>query len=466
MQLSHPAFVYDAAAPWDQLRSGTLTQTADGEPGVWFVGRTVEELKQSPTVHPLSDFPDDSIRPHVLMLALHGSSDDGVEPIREIYRAIFKLLRTADGRTMTLDDVKTACAGDAAIDATLVDDALRMMGSMGVLVITAAKKGFDVAFETLLEEGYKRRDYLATFTNELMAKSRRIELLVGHPTTVGNYREELLRGLLEQLLPKRYQAITGFIEGCPRQLDIIVWDTENYVPLFREQNFVVVPLAAVRAVVEVKSTLSDSALRTGLSILWDTFRNRQTVLPIFTGIFAFEDNLGGSAKVAGVMRRFYAGTDRTGLIERRHGYLWAGINAVCVPRHYLVRERYSVTTDGTFPQPSLSSVADPFGDDAYSALFVGTLLSYLESSPAAKAENNKTFEPALRALEEVPHGQIFTNWQPTRALSEIGATLHPDGANEYVRQVHDFRAGRATGDTVGYGLRSGDARVPEDSRKE
>lgn len=221
-----------------------------------------------------------------------------------------------------------------------------MMGTLGVFAIADKNgKGFHVTFSAMLEDSYKRRDYLATFTNELMAKSRRIDLLVGHGGTVGSYREALLLWLLNQLLPQRYQATTGFIEGCSRQLDIIVWDAENYSPLFREQNFVVVPLNSVRAVIEVKSTWSDSTLRKGMEILWDTFRNRHTVVPIFTGIFAFETGIKSSIKVAAAMRSFYNSTDKSGLIPHTHGYCWSGINAVCVPQRYLIRESVILSSE-------------------------------------------------------------------------------------------------------------------------
>jgi hypothetical protein len=427
------------------------TLTPDGEPGVWIARHSVEELKQPPVVHPLSQYAG-RLRPHILMHALHGPPDDGHEPLRAIYAAALRILRSASGRTLALDDLRKALAAGSDPDPALVDEVLRMMGTMGVLSISARDSGFEVAFSRLLEDGYKRRDYLATFTNELMAKSRRIDLLVGHASTVGSYREELLRGLLDQLLPRRYQATTGFIEGCPRQLDIVVWDAENYSPLFREQNFVVVPLASVRAVIEVKTTLSDGALRKGMEILWDAFRNRPTLLPIFTGIFAFEAGLESSEKVAAVMRSFYHSSDKTGLVPHEHGFYWSGINAVCVPRHYLVRERYRIEDENRFPQPILTGVADPIGDDAYSALFLGLMLSHLEINLSAKLQNNQTFEPVLRLFEEEDHGPIYSDWRPTRALSQLSATLEPGGASTYVHQVHQFRQGLITGDRIGEGL--------------
>lgn len=445
-------FVYDTQARWDELISGMTTPTTDGTIGVWFAPRSVETLKKPAEVVPLDQFASGRIQPHMLMHTLHGEQDDGYEPLRDIFAATFRILRDSASRARALDDLIAQLQGMRGLDSAFIEPVLRMMGSMGVLSITANGVGYRVAFSPALEETYKRRDYLATFTNELMARSRRIDLLVGHAGTVGSYREELLRGLLHQLLPRRYEAATGFIEGCSRQLDIIIWDAENYTPLFREQNFVVVPLASVRAVLEVKTTLSDGALRKGMEILWDTFRNRPTKIPIFKGIFAFEAEIKDSPKVAAVMRSFYASTDKTGLIPHMHGYYWSGVNAVCVPGHCLVRERYRLTDDDQFPQPILTGVTDPIGDDAYSALFLGLLLSHLEIDASAKEQNNKTFEPVLRLLETQDHGPIYSKWRPTLAIAELSATLNPQGANAYVRHVHDFRAGRCIGDQVGESL--------------
>lgn len=439
-------FVYDADAPWGALRGGQIACVND-EPVVSFVSRTMEGLDGPPVVHRLSDF-GGRIRVNLLKKDLKGSPEDGLEPLRDLYRATIRILLNADRFRLSLDGLRDELAKEPVIEPTKVDDVLRMMAAMDVLLIEAQGGGFRVGFTRSLEDRYRRREYLSTFTSELLAKSRRIDLLVGHSGTVGSYREELLRGLLKRLLPRRYEATTGFIEGCPRQLDIIVWDVENYAPLFREQNFVVVPLASVRAVIEVKTTLTRNSLRAGLRILWDTFRDRPTVLPVFKGVFAFEAGLGSSVQVANAMRGFYRSTEKTG-VPHQHGYYWAGINGVCVPEKYLVRERYRPGGTGGYPQPMLVGVANPIGGDAYSAMFLGVLLSHLEIASAAKVQNHATFRPGLRGLEEEDLGAIYVDWKPAPASAEHAAILDQAAARTYVDQVHDFRAGRIEGHLVG-----------------
>lgn len=450
--LSPDIFVYDATAAWGELRGGITAMNEDGELEVSFLTRTVEGLEGPPDVQLLSDVDDNiQIRPNSLKNPPSGPSNDGIEALHCISTAALGIVLTTKGRSVSLEDLRDALAKKSGIDPTKVVDALRMMGSMHNLIIEADKDGFRVRLEGSLERMYRRREYLSTFTSELLTRSRRINLLVGHSSTVGSYREELLRGLLKRILPRRYEATTGFIEGCPRQLDIIVWDAENYAPLFREQNFVVVPLAAVRAVIEVKTTLTKESLHDGLQILWDTFKDRQTVIPVFKGVYAFETDLVRSATIARQMKKFYGSTDGFGS-ERRHGYHWAGINGVCVPSRHLVRERYRLRDGDVYHQPMLVGVANQIGGDAYSAIFLGVLLSHLEIASAAKLQNFATFLPVLSALEEKDFDAIYGDWKPSRPLPGHPAILGQAEAKAYVEQVHAFRAGHLEGDLVGKNL--------------
>jgi hypothetical protein len=402
--LSPNIFVYDATAAWGELRGGSTVQTGEE-----------------------------------------------VGPLDCLSRDALNMILKSEGRRLPLEQLQSGLVEKHRIHRTEVNDVLCRMGSIDVLLIEENKDGFCVRLSESLEKMYRRREYLSTFTSELLTRSRRIDLLVGHSGTVGSYREELLRGLLKRILPRRYEATTGFIEGCPRQLDIIVWDVENYAPLFMEQNFVVVPLAAVRAVIEVKTTLTKESLCDGLEILWDTFKDRQTIIPVFKGVFAFETDLIHSATIAKHMKEFYGSTDKFGS-ARRHGYHWAGINGVCVPSKHLVRERYRLRDDDVYHQPMLVGVANQIGGDAYSAIFLGVLLSHLEIASAAKLQNFATFRPVLSALEEQDFDAIYGDWKPSRPLPGHTAILGQAEAEAYVKQVHDFRAGHIEGNLVGKNL--------------
>ncbi len=157
-------------------------------------------------------------------------------------------------------------------------------------------------------------------SNETLAMLQRfdqIENLIRpghHLESEGNFCEDLLRAFLRETLPSRFSVDTGFILGnntrvpwrtanaqafnwkettASPQIDVIVHDTENYSPVLRTGEFVIVLPDSVRAVIEVKKRLTSGQLRSALQNLavtvdlisqWGLTLHR---LP-FTGIFAFE----------------------------------------------------------------------------------------------------------------------------------------------------------------------------------
>src|SRR4051812_16353188 len=102
---------------------------------------------------------------------------------------------------------------------------------------------------------------------------RRLDLLIGdrHWLSVGNYKESLTRSLLSNKIPKRFEVGTGFvlsIQGgerkISRQIDVLVWDSYNFTPIFREGEFVIIPPEACRAAIEVKGNLDHEELASSL----------------------------------------------------------------------------------------------------------------------------------------------------------------------------------------------------------
>jgi len=70
----------------------------------------------------------------------------------------------------------------------------------------------------------QERKFAATLAAELSEMSTRINGVIPHAGEKGRYREDLLRTVLERNLPTRYHVATGFIYGCKRQLDILIYD--------------------------------------------------------------------------------------------------------------------------------------------------------------------------------------------------------------------------------------------------
>ncbi len=155
-----------------------------------------------------------------------------------------------------------------------------------------------------LKEHEKQRVFAASIASELDALSSRIRLIISHSGTVGTYRENLLQNVLRKHLPERYHVATGFIYGCPIQLDILIYDRLEYAPLFREGDLVVVPANAVRAVIEVKTTLTSDEVRKSLRLLSAVSKYDDGFPPMFKGIFAFESELSEKSLV-GFIEEYY-----------------------------------------------------------------------------------------------------------------------------------------------------------------
>lgn len=302
-------------------------------------------------------------------------------PWSAVAQKIRTLLRDADSNRLRIEAIRSALKSDTGVDPDLIDDTLRMFASMGAAKTYADAGGTWYSASPAMEEGFSRRHYLSTFSDELLAKSRRIDHLIRHTGTVGTYREELLRSTIRQLLPTRYQANTGFIENSPRQLDIIVWDAGRYSPLFKEGEVVIVPLEAARAIIEVKTTLDTGALDAALEILHDTLRTHPSVVPIFRGVFAFHPGYDSDRSVAERIQSFHTTKDAPpAIVGRSHSYLYDGVTAVCVPNQTFVFQVYQSDKEkpDSFPRPWLFGIESDWTGDMKTAAFLARLLDYLD----------------------------------------------------------------------------------------
>lgn len=139
----------------------------------------------------------------------------------------------------------------------------------------------------------------ATYSTELESKKSRLdELVKSHWFAVGSYKETLVRNLLQEKVPRRYEVGTGFVmtingtgKLISRQIDILVWDTEKNFPFFRDGSFVIIAPEACKAAIEVKGNLASEELRDGLANLGSLdqfipFARPETSL--YRGIFAFD----------------------------------------------------------------------------------------------------------------------------------------------------------------------------------
>jgi len=137
--------------------------------------------------------------------------------------------------------------------------------------------------------------YYQSFSKELEVTKDRVRNIIGsaHWISDGTHKEAILQDVLKRFIPQKYAISSGFIlsndgETCSKQLDIIIYDQASPV-LFNSSNFVIIPAQYVRAVIEVKTSLST------VSKLIDALENLYTIQSImdkssdnvYFGIFSF-----------------------------------------------------------------------------------------------------------------------------------------------------------------------------------
>jgi hypothetical protein len=136
--------------------------------------------------------------------------------------------------------------------------------------------------------------YAALLGEGLSSKVGLLERLLrdAHYPSLGQYKERLLADTIKDFLPRTVEVGTGFVmfphadeapPGGPemhdplnqsaysvsRQCDILVYDVARFPPIFRDRDFVVIRPEAVRAVIEVKGSLSIKSARDALESFHD-----------------------------------------------------------------------------------------------------------------------------------------------------------------------------------------------------
>lgn len=136
--------------------------------------------------------------------------------------------------------------------------------------------------------------YAALFGESLSSKVDLLGRLIGgaHYPSLGQYKERLLADAIRGFLPRTVEVGTGFVMfphadtnppggtefhdplnqstySISRQCDVLVYDNVRYPTIFRDGDFVVIRPEAVRAVIEVKGSLTKRATLDALNSFHD-----------------------------------------------------------------------------------------------------------------------------------------------------------------------------------------------------
>ena len=86
-------------------------------------------------------------------------------------------------------------------------------------------------------------------------------IIVKNNLYVGLIFEEMLRSFFAEIMPRQYKVTQGFVqngESQSGQCDIILYDYIEYAPYHNFKTLDIIPAKAVKAVIEVKSSINRS----------------------------------------------------------------------------------------------------------------------------------------------------------------------------------------------------------------
>lgn len=292
-----------------------------------------------------------------------------------------------------------------------------------------------------------KKRYLSSISNEIRSQSERINYVISHGQTVGNYRERLFISVLRKYVPKKFHVATGFIEGSSKQIDIIIYDQHNYIPVFREDDLVVVKKEAVIAVIEIKTTLSSSTLKDSLEGIDRICEGPMSSVPFFKGIFAFETEWNNKT-AADNIAIFYD--------ENKIDAIHEHLDVVCVPGKICAFIDYNNLDNDEYSCPSLYTLEDAKGISIGESFFFQRLFSFMEVEVSARKINGLYFD-VLRETAHRPLHKILTDedWTPFHIFfTELGSTadfdadefdqameIKKNNVKQRVKDVRDWMAG-------------------------
>lgn len=138
------------------------------------------------------------------------------------------------------------------------------------------------------------KKFQESITKELDTVKDRVRNLIGssHWGEEGRYKEAILRNVIRRFLPANLSLGTGFVirkdnnrTQISNQIDIIVYD--NSIPvLFSEGDFVITTYKNVKAIIEVKTKITNSNLHETIEKAKENGKliGKET----FNGIFSYE----------------------------------------------------------------------------------------------------------------------------------------------------------------------------------
>jgi hypothetical protein len=125
---------------------------------------------------------------------------------------------------------------------------------------------------------------LTNFNKELVDELDKGRDTADHPTARGDSSELAWREMLEQYLPKRYAASSGFVVDASgdtsQQIDLIVYDRQYSPFIFQDRAKRYIPAESVYAIFEIKQALNKSHIEYAQEKAESVRKLKRTSLPV------------------------------------------------------------------------------------------------------------------------------------------------------------------------------------------
>ncbi|MCF6450970.1 hypothetical protein L1076_05135 [Vibrio sp. MMG022] len=174
--------------------------------------------------------------------------------------------------------------------------------------------------------------YFKSISMELKALENRIRYLINdtHWPTDGEWKESILRQVIQRSCPKNISVGRGFIiteAGNSSQIDILLYDNTQPV-IYSDGDLVFIQPSSCRGIIEVKSTYSSPVYRNACESISDAaklVRDSEPDLDIFVGVFIYE------------MRTRQPRIDLELLKELTDEHIHKTIDHVCLGQHKFIK---------------------------------------------------------------------------------------------------------------------------------
>ena len=151
-------------------------------------------------------------------------------------------------------------------------------------------------------------DYFRSLSMELQTVKDRVRQMIagGHWPTDGEWKESVLRTAIRRSAPTTVSVGRGFVisrDWQSPQIDILVHDNSHPV-LYRDGDLVFVAPAACKAIVEVKSKVTNTILAKaaqGLATTAEMIRGSRGGRRSFIGLFGYESAKMGSERAIAIL---------------------------------------------------------------------------------------------------------------------------------------------------------------------